>query len=396
MPHSSVTAGKAPKAPLRQLMEWTPPEGGEILVIAKPTRIAHTKGAHSMSTVTIAVDLAKNVFELAVAGRAGSIHERKRLSRPQFERFWVDREPCRVVMEACASAHFWGRFLIARGFDVILLPPGFVRPYRRRNKTDRADCEALLEADRCAGIHPVSVKSEDQQALLALHRVRSQWLQTRTARINAMRGLLLEFGVIAPLGPKRFMNELHTLLATKQHLPPRVCMAVTAIWDEVRDAEDRIKSIETELECIAHDHPVIQSILKVPGVGVLTATALFATIADIHSFKSGRQLACWIGLTPRESSSGGKRRLGRISKQGDAYLRVLLIHGARAALNGATRLENADKSLTQLQAWSLKRASVAHRYKAAVALANKIVRIVWAVWYHNREFNGNHVMRVAA
>ncbi len=348
-----------------------------------------------MSTVTIAVDLAKNIFELAVAGRAGTIRERKRLSRAQFERFWGTREPCRVVMETCASAHFWARFLITRGFEVILLPPYFVRPYRRRNKTDRADCEALLEADRCAGIHPVSVKSEDQQALLALHRVRSQWLQTRTARINAMRGLLHEFGVIAALGSKRFMNELHTLLAAKE-LPSRVSVTVCALWDEVRDLEKRIERVETDLECIAREQPVIQTLLKIPGIGMLTATALFATIADIHAFKSGRQLACWLGLTPRESSSGGKRRLGGISKQGDAYLRMLLIHGARSALNAATRRENADKSLSELQAWSLTRASTAHRNKAAVALANKMARIVWAVWYHDREFNGNHVIRVAA
>lgn len=135
-----------------------------------------------MATVTIAVDLAKNVFELAIAGRAGTVQRRKRLSRPQFESFWTSQPPCRVIMEACSSSHFWARFLRARGFAPVLLPPTYVRPYRRRNKTDRADCEALLEADRCAGIHPVSIKSEDQQALLALHRARSQWLQTRTAR----------------------------------------------------------------------------------------------------------------------------------------------------------------------------------------------------------------------
>jgi transposase len=146
-----------------------------------------------MSTPTIAVDLAKNVFEIAVTGKAGSIRERKRLSRPQFERFWAKRAPCPVVMEACSTAHFWARFLIARGFRVVLLPPHYVKPYRRRNKTDRADCEAILEAHRCAGIHPVAVKSEEQQALISLHRVRSQWQATRTSRINLMRALLRAF-----------------------------------------------------------------------------------------------------------------------------------------------------------------------------------------------------------
>lgn len=350
-----------------------------------------------MSTVTIAVDLAKHVFEIAVAGRAGTIRERKRLSRPQFEQFWSTRAPCRVVMEACASSHFWARYLLARGFEVCLLPPHYVRPYRRRNKTDRSDCEALLEADRCAGIHPVTVKSEDQQALIALHRVRSQWLQSRTARINAMRGLLHEFGVSAVPGSKRFLNDLHSLLASKQHLlPARVCRTVVALWEEVRDLEQRTETIETELEAVALEQPVIQALLKIPGIGLLTATALFATVADIHAFKNGRQLACWLGLTPREFSSGGRRRLGRISKQGDPYIRMLLVHGARAALNAARRLEAADKPLTQLQAWSLKRARESHPNKATVALANKLARIAWAVWYHERAFDGNHVIRVAA
>jgi transposase len=176
-----------------------------------------------MSTVTIAVDLAKNVFEIAVAGQAGTIRERKRLSRPQFEQFWGTRAGCRVVMEACAGSHFWARYLIARGLDVTLLPPHYVKPYRRRSKTDRADCEAILEADRCAGIHPVAIKSADQQALVALHRVRSQWQESRTARINTMRALLREFGVVVPTGSKRFMNELHQLLAAKQdRLPERI------------------------------------------------------------------------------------------------------------------------------------------------------------------------------
>jgi transposase len=156
-----------------------------------------------------AVDLAKNVFEIAVSNRACTIKEGKRLLRPQFEQFWGTRKPCRVVMDACSTSHFWGRHLLGLGFEVILLPPHYVRPYRRRNKTDRSDCEALLEAARCGGTHPVAVKTQVQQTLMALHRVRSQWLRTRTARINTMRGLLREFGVTVPLGSKLFMNGLH-------------------------------------------------------------------------------------------------------------------------------------------------------------------------------------------
>lgn len=348
-----------------------------------------------MSTVTIAVDLAKNVFEIAVAGRGRAIRDRKRLNRRQFEQFWAAQEPCRVVMEACASAHFWARFLISRGFSVVLLPPHYVKPYRRRNKTDRADCEALLEADRCAGIEPVAVKSEEQQALAALHRVRSQWRESRTARINLMRGLLREFGVTVPVGAKRFMNELPQLIsARRDRLPERLCRWLTAVWEEARDVEERLESIDAELEAFARQNPLLQALLRIPGIGVVTATALFATVGNIHGFRSGRQLACWLGLTPREFSSGSRRRLGRISKQGDTYLRMLLIHGARAALNAARRLQKADKPMTQLQAWALDRASAIHANKAVVALANKLARIIWAVWHYDREFDGNYVVRV--
>jgi len=165
-----------------------------------------------MSNVTIAVDIAKNVFEIAVSAAAGRIQERRRMTRHQFERFWTTREPCRVVMEGCSGSHYWARLLIGLGFEVKLIPPHYVTPYRRRNKTDRADCEAILEADRCAGIHGITVKSEAQQAILTLHRVRSQWMATRTARINGMRGMLRELGVACALGAERFLTDLHQVL----------------------------------------------------------------------------------------------------------------------------------------------------------------------------------------
>jgi transposase len=286
-----------------------------------------------MNTVTVAVDLAKHVFEIAVTNRAGSVCERKRLTRSQFERFWALRSGCRVIMEACASSHFWGRYLEQRGFEVVLLPARYVRPYRRRNKTDRTDCEALLEADRCAGIHPVALKSEDQQALLSLHRLRSQWVATRTARINSMRALLHEFGVTVKGGPKHFMTSLHAVIeSTAERLPNRVRRSLVAMWEETRLIENQLRSLDNELAEVAEHEPTIQRLLKIPGVGIITGTALFATIGDIHAFRSGRHLASWLGLTPREFSSGSTRRIGRISKQGDPYLRTLLIHGARAAL----------------------------------------------------------------
>jgi transposase len=349
-----------------------------------------------MSSLTIAVDLAKNVFELAVANASGRIAERKRLSRPQFERFWPDRLPCRVVMEACATSHYWGRRLRGLGFEVILLPPHYVRPYVRRNKTDRTDCEALLEAIRCAGIHPVAIKSEDQQAILALHRMRSQWMATRTARINALRALLSEFGVSKPGGAKRFMTELPELLESKKELlPPGVRRLLLATYEEARSLEDRIEEVERDLSGVVKEEPILEALQQIPGIGVLTATAMYASVANVHEFKSGRHLASWLGLTPRESSSGGRRRLGRISKQGDPYLRMLLIHGARSALLAAERKQKAGQELTRLQAWALERASEGHRNRAVVALANKMARIIWAVWKHERTFNGSYMLQAA-
>lgn len=349
-----------------------------------------------MSSVTIAVDLAKNVFELAIANASGRITERKRLSRPQFERFWSDRLPCRVVMEACATSHYWGRRLRGLGFEVILLPPHYVRPYVRRNKTDRTDCEALLEAMRCAGIHPVAIKSEDQQAILALHRLRSQWMATRTARINALRGLLSEFGVSRPLGASRFLTEFSELLEeTREILPVKVRRLAIATYEEVRSLEDRIEEVERELADEMSREPTLQALQQIPGIGVLTATAMYASVANVHDFRSGRHLASWLGLTPRESSSGGRRRLGRISKQGDPYLRMLLIHGARSALLAAERKQKAGQELNRLQVWALERASQGHRNRAVVAFANKMARILWAVWKHERTFSGSYRLQAA-
>lgn len=349
-----------------------------------------------MPSVTIAVDLAKDIFEIAVANALYRITERKRLTRPQFERFWSTREPCRVVMEACGSAHHWARRLQALGFEVVLLPAQYVRPYVQRNKTDRTDCEALLEAARSPRIKPVAVKSEDQQSILALHRVREQWKRTRTARINGMRGLLREFGIISPVGATRFLQRLPQIM--EQHrecLPERVRRVVLAFWAEVQELEERMSVVEKELKSLAREQPVLRSLLEIPGIGVLTATALYASVGNVHAFRSGRHLASWLGITPREHSSGSRRRMGRISKQGDPYLRTLLIHGARSALTAAQVRQRAGKPLTHVQQGALEKCTQRHSNQVAVALANKMARIVWAVWTHERSFDGNYQLRAA-
>lgn len=345
-----------------------------------------------MQNVTIAVDLAKDVFELTVATAAGKVTERKRLTRPQFERFWSTRQPCAVVMEACGSAHHWARVLVGRGFDVRLLPAHYVKPYRMRRKTDRADCEALLEAARSPRIQPVGVKSQDQQQILALHRVREQWKRTRTARINGMRGLLREFGVIAPKGADRFLARLPQLLESQRELlPERLRRVLLAFWAEVEALEEHMRAVEKELAEIVRAHPVMRALLEIPGIGVLTATALYVSVGNIHLFPNGRHLASWLGITPKEHSSGNTRWLGRINKEGDPYLRTLLIHGARAAMTAAQTRQRAGKPLSRLQQWAVeKAASLRHSNPAVVALANKLARICWAVWRHERSFDGNY------
>jgi transposase len=242
----------------------------------------------------------------------------------------------------------------------------------------------------------VAIKSEHQQAITSLHRMRSQWMATRTARINALRGLLSEFGLAQPAGASRFVRELAQLLEDKAELIPcqiRYLMLLTQ--EEIRGLEERIEAVEQELEQVVRQEPTLEALRQIPGIGTLTASAIYASVGNIHAFRSGRHLASWLGLTPRESSSGSHRRLGRISKQGDAYLRMRLIHGARSALLAAERRRKEGQRLTRVQAWALERAEQGHRNRATVALANKMARIAWAVWKHERAFDGNYVSQAA-
>lgn len=350
-----------------------------------------------MDATTIAVDLAKNVFEIAIANECWHVVRRYRLSRTRFERFLREEPVAHVVMEACGSAHYWARTAQRSGHRVTLLPSQYVRPYVRRHKTDRTDAEALLEAVRSGRIPPVAVKSVAQQELLALHRVRQQWITTRTARLNAMRGLLLEHGIALPRGARTVLTQIGALLGRDDRtLPPRLCDVLTRVRDEVRELEDRIHLVDRELAGLAAADPVIERLMRIPGVGLLTATALIATVGHIHAFRRARRFASWLGLTPRERSSGGQRHLGAITKQGDVYLRCLLTHGARAVLLMAQRAAHAGKPLTRVQQWALS----VHRHrghnKATIAVANKLARIIWVVWSRDVEFTATPPMTAAA
>lgn len=288
-------------------------------------------------------------------------------------------------MEACGSAHHWARRAQAHGPLPVLVPPHVVRPYVLGNKTDRADAKGLLEAFRNEDIRPVPVKSETQQALVALHRLRSAWLATRTARLNTVRGLLREFGVVIPTGAHHVVPHLQMLLEDPDSavlgLLRRTLVQVAA---EIREIETRVKALDRQLEHVASESRLVTQLRTVPGIGVVTGTALVATVGDVVRFPSGRRFASYLGLTPREDSSALRRRLGAISKRGDTYLRTLLIHGARSVLCHAKRKTGAPPD--RLRTWALELERRRGRNEAAVALANKVARTVWAVWRRDTDY----------
>ena len=330
----------------------------------------------------IAVDVAKAVFEVAISDRPGHVVRRERLSRAQFLPFMAQQPAATVVMGACGSAHYWGRKLEALGHKVVLLPPHHVRPYVRRNKTDRTDTKGILEASRNEDIHPVPVKSVSQQVLTSLHRLRSGWMAERTARLNALRGLLRELGVFIPLGARQVVPTLRALIEdADSDLPDALRNVLAEACQEIREIEARVKLVEQQLAASAQQLPVVALLFSIPGIGLLTASALVAFLGEIRRFPSGRHLASYLGLTPREFSSGLKRHLGRISKRGDGYLRTLLIRGARSVLLRA-RTQQPDR----LRQWAHALSQTHVHNKAAVAVANKLARIVWAVWSRMQPF----------
>lgn len=337
-----------------------------------------------MKDTTIAVDLAKSVFEVAVSERSGQVSERRRLSRGQFAQFLAHRQPATVVMEACGSAHFWGREAKAHGHRVMLVHPRAVRPYVQGNKTDGADAKALLEAIRNEDIHSVPVKSIDQHVLMSMHRVRSAWMLTRTARLNLLRGVLRELGITIPVGARQVVPHVWALLDAEASVPDALRPFLVELAREIGELEARIHDLEHTLEHLAKASPVVTRLRTIPGVGLLTATALVAAVGDVERFRSARHFASYLGLTPRESSSGQRRRLGAITKRGDPYLRTLLVHGARSVLMHARRRTGATD---RLRTWALERDVARGHNKAAVALANKMARIVWAVWRHDRPYH---------
>lgn len=286
-------------------------------------------------------------------------------------------------MEACGTAHYWARQIEALGHRVVLLPPHHVRRYVLGNKTDHADTKGLLEAFRNKDIHPVPIKSPQQQLLAHLHRLRAGWLAERTDRLNTLRGLLREQGIFIPVGAGNVLPDVWAALEDADSAIPAALRPFLAeLCHEVCELERRIKACERQLETLADQIPAVARLLSVPGIGLLIATALVAFVGDPSRFASARHLASYLGLTPRERSSGLVRHLGRITKRGDVYLRTLLIHGARSALRAAKLHKHPDR----LRAWALRVEKRSRFNVAAVALANKLARIAWSVWKDDKPF----------
>lgn len=338
-----------------------------------------------MKISTVGIDLAKNVFQVHGVDERGRAVLRRQVKRDQLAEFMAKLPPCLVGMEACGSAHFWARKFQGFGHKVRLMAPQFVKPYVKSNKNDVADAEAICEAVARPNMRFVPIKSVEQQAVLSLHRVRQGFVRARTAQANQIRGLLSEFGLVLPKGLMSLRNRLWGLVESAgADLPVTLQRLMRRLYGHLVELDDQVKEMEAQIKEWHRQSELSQRIEKVPGIGPLTATALVASIADARSFQNGRQLAAWLGLVPRQHSSGGKPTLLGMSKRGDVYLRTLMIHGARAAILGARRRSAADPWLTGLL--GRRNANI-----ATVALANKNARTVWALLAHDREFRPDHV-----
>jgi len=343
-----------------------------------------------MNSTVIAVDLAKDVFEVAISTPAGKILERLRLNRTQFHKLLVQREPAIVVSEACGTAHHWGRVAAEHGHTVRILPAQYVSPYRQRNKTDKADTEALIEANKRDGIIPVPIRSVEQQQILQIHSLREQWKKTKVQRINGLRGCLREIGFCIPMGAKSVAPRVRAILS-EEDIPVPLAHLYNELLTEITELEEKIKQAERSLKDLTQEDQRVQLLQQVPGVGIMTSTAMVASVGNPHRFSNGRKLASWLGLTPLEHSSGNRRRLGKISKRGDCYLRMLLTHGARSVLTRAKLLKRMDQQMTPLQQWATQLERRVGHNKATCAIANKLARICWSVWTTESSFNYNPV-----
>lgn len=343
-------------------------------------------GSKHTATQVVGVDIAKRVFQLHwIDAETGEIMN-VQLKREKFLEHFVNRAKCLIGMEACGGAQHWARKLIELGHEVKLLPARMVKPFVGHNKSDAADARAIWTAVQQPAVKAVAVKSEAQQAVLALHRMRSQLVKFRTAQINGLRGLLAEYGEVMPQGRAGITKGIAAALANLvDRLPPVLLDTLREQWARVGQLDEQVAEIERRLRAWHKEDKASRRIAEIPGVGLLTATAAVAAMGDPRSFKSGREFAAWLGLVPKHTGTGGRIRMLGISKRGDTYLRTLLIHGARSVIAHSKQPTEWVTNLTRRRPANV----------AVVALANKMARTIWALLAHEREFQKGYVSQPA-
>ena len=343
-----------------------------------------------MQVSTIGLDLAKRVFQVHGINTDGAIVLRKRLRRSEVLKFFSMVPGCLIGIEACATAHHWARELSRLGHQVKLIPPSYVKAYVKRGKTDAADAEAICEAVSRPSMRFVPLKSVEQQSALVLHRSRDLLVRQRTMLVNAVRGHFAEFGIVAPQGIGR-VGELAARLIEDDAttLPPLARQALRALLAQLHALDQQIASLEAAVIASHRDNEASRRLASIPGVGPITASAIVASVADAHQFKSARHFAAWLGLTPRSHSTGGKERLGGISKQGDPYLRRLLVTGATSVIRYARKKAPGEGGWVK--------ALLARRPArlVSVALANKMARIVWVLMVRGTTYQAPRVPMAA-
>jgi transposase len=342
-------------------------------------------GAIRMEITTIGLDLAKSVFQVHGVDATGQVVIRRSLRRAQMLPFFTRLPSCLIGMEACGTSHYWARELIKLGHQVRLMPPAYVKPYVKRGKTDAADAEAICEAVTRPTMRFVAVKSPEQQAALSMHRTRDLLVKQRTQLVNMIRGLLAEFGIDIPKGLERALLMARRIVdGEAPDVPMEAARIVSTLSQQALDIHIRLREIDRDLLVWQRGNDVARRLMTIPGIGPIGATALAASITDPRQFRSGRQFAAWLGLTPLQKSSGGKERLGRISKMGDKYLRKLLIVGMTSLVRRAKyNSKTVDLRLADLLARKPVRV-------ATVAMANKTARIVWAVMARGETYCAGH------
>jgi transposase len=344
-----------------------------------------------MKITTIGIDLAKNVFQVHGVDARGKAVARKQLKRKDVVKFFANIEPCLIGMEACGSAHYWARKLSELGHTVRLMAPQFVKPYVKTNKSDRNDAEAICEAVGRPNMRFVPVKTAEQQAVLSLHRARQGFVKARTAQANQIRGLLAEFGIVIPKGIGHIAKRLPEILEDGENgLPGMMRQLVSDLGEQLKVVDNQVEQMERQIKLWHRDSEPSRTLEAIAGIGPITASAFVASVGDAKSFKNARQVPAWLGMVPRHEGTGGKVKMGRISKRGDVYLRTLLIHGARSVIRQVERKPD------QADEWLKKLLARRNKNVAAVALAAKNARIAWALLAHERTYESGYVAKRTA